>query len=469
VARGWARGWAGARVAGRVGGRAMIERFALADELTCYYDRSSEPANVHLEVRVPGLLDPAAIRAAVSAVLTSQPRIMARRRPATWQRDYHWEFPAPATTDPVVTTDYADQDGLDRQRDAFLSWSPPLDVAPPLRFLVASGPGGDCLILNAHHAAFDGLSCLRLLREVAGLYQPGRNNAQPVAGVSSAPGGSDAEPVPRTAGAAPVVPGVQRGDHPAGRSATAGRTWPAARIAPGRGGTPGRPGYGAYLMTWGGLAVSRPPRAAGLRVNDLLITALMLTISDWNEARGGSRDQIKITMPVGDKAQAGSDGRWANLSRLTTVAARVPAGTLPGELAADVARQTRAAKDRPGPQLDLASRVLAAVPMPVTVKNLLLRSALRFAGPLLCDTSLVSNLGVVPALTFGTMAAAEAWFSTSAHMPRGLSLGAVTAGGALRLTFRYRRALMSGADAAEFGGRYLKALDQLAGQEAVGR
>jgi len=444
----------------------MIERFALADELTCYYDRPSEPANVHLEVRVPGLLDPAAIRAAVSAVLTSQPRIMARRRPATWQRGYHWEFPAPATTDTVLIADYADQDDLDRQRDAFLSWSPPLDVAPPLRFLLSSGPGGDCLILNAHHAAFDGLSCLRLMREVAACYQTDRKDAQPAAGEGPVPGGSGAEAVQ---GAAPAVPAVQPGDKPAGRSATGSRPWPAARITPGPGGAAGRPGYGAHLMTWGGPAVSTPPRPAGLRVNDLLITALMLTISDWNGARGGSRDQIKITMPVGDKAQAGSDGRWANLSRLTTVAARVPAGTLPGDLAADVARQTRAAKDRPGPQLDLASRVLAAVPVPVTVKNLLLRSALRFAGPFLCDTSLVSNLGVVPALTFGTMASAEAWFSTSAHMPRGLSLGAVTAGGALRLTFRYRRALMSGADAAEFGGRYLKALDQLAGQEAVCR
>ncbi len=72
-------------------------------------------------------------------------------------------------------------------------------------------------------------------------------------------------------------------------------------------------------------------------------------------------------------------------------------------------------------------------------------------------------------LTFGATPATEVWFSTSAHMPRGLSLGAVTAGGALRLTFRYRRALMSGTDAAEFAATYAKALDQFAGQEAVRR
>src|SRR5207244_3998631 len=126
-------------------------------------------------------------------------------------------------------------------------WSPPLDVAPPLRFLVASGPGGGCLILNAHHAAFDGLSCLRLMREVAACYQPDLKNAQRAAGEGPVPGGSGAEPV---RGAAPAVPAVQPGDEPAGRSATGSRTWPAARIAPGPGGAAGRPGYGAHLMTW---------------------------------------------------------------------------------------------------------------------------------------------------------------------------------------------------------------------------
>ncbi len=170
---------AGERPIGRLGGRSVIERFALADELTCYYDRASEPANVHLEARVPGRLDPAAVLAAVSDVLASQPRIMARRRPASWQRGYYWEFPAVPAADPVLTSaGYAGQEDLDRQRDAFLSKSPSLDGAPPLRFLLASGSGGDCLILNAHHAAFDGLSCLRLMREVAAAYRADARGAE---------------------------------------------------------------------------------------------------------------------------------------------------------------------------------------------------------------------------------------------------------------------------------------------------
>ena len=110
-----------------------------------------------------------------------------------------------------------------------------------------------------------------------------------------------------------------------------------------------------------------------------------------------------------------------------------------------------------------------AAPLPVAVKRLLVRAALRVAGPLFCDTSLVSNIGVVDELAFGNGRAAEVWFSTSAHMPRGLSLGAVTAGGRLRLAFRYRHALFSSADAAEFATRYVKVLDEFTGQEAARR
>jgi len=116
--------------------------------------------------------------------------------------------------------------------------------------------------------------------------------------------------------------------------------------------------------------------------------------------------------------------------------------------------------------LGLALRILAAAPVPVACKQMILRTALRSAGSLICDTSLVSNLGQIEAPGFDAITATELWFSTSAHMPRGLSLGAVTAGGSLRLTFRYRRALFSASDAAEFAARYAKALDQVASPEA---
>ncbi len=113
------------------------------------------------------------------------------------------------------------------------------------------------------------------------------------------------------------------------------------------------------------------------------------------------------------------------------------------------------------------SRALTAVPCPAAVKNAALRAGLRAAGPVLCDTALLSNLGQVPPPAFGDLSASEVWFSTSAHLPRGLSVGAASSAGRLRLTFRYRHALLSGADAADFAGRYGKALDQLVSAKAA--
>lgn len=193
----------------------------------------------------------------------------------------------------------------------------------------------------------------------------------------------------------------------------------------------------------------------------------MITIAGWNEDHGRKPGTIKITMPVGDQAQAGSGGRWANTSRLTSVTARVDAGLVVTDLLADVAAQTRYAKENPGPQVDIFCRTLAAAPVPVGFKERLLHMVLGLAGSFLCDTCLISNLGVVPAIAFGGATASALWFSTFAHMPRGLSVGALTVDGALHLSFRYRRALLSDSAAAEFAARYTGALDRLTPVEAA--
>jgi len=58
------------------------------------------------------------------------------------------------------------------------------------------------------------------------------------------------------------------------------------------------------------------------------------------------------------------------------------------------------------------------------------------------------------------------WFSTSAHMPRGLSVGAITVDGRLQLCFRYRRALLDDAAAGEFAAMYAAVLSRLSAGEA---
>jgi hypothetical protein len=451
-------------------GSRATEPFAVADELTCYYDRPGEPANVHLEVRLPGRVDQDLLRASVAALLDAEPGLLARRAGCgRWQRRYRWEFPARPDADPLLVSAYADQPELDRQRDAFVSLPPPLDSAPPFLLLLASGPYGDHLLLNAHHARFDGLACVRLLAELGAAY--GRQaGGPPAAGRHHGPGaGGDGHP-----GAArhDLREPAGRPDRP-GQGSRPGRpawrlTGPVTRIAAGEGldRRQAAPGYGACLLTCEGRAVADAARGAGASVNDVLITALMLTIADWNasrqpSARPATPGLIRITMPVGDRAQAGPGGAWANRSRLAAVAARPGAGTGAAALLAEVARQTAVAKRAQGPQVDAVSSMLTALPWPAVAKHRALRAALRIAGPALCDTALFSNLGQVAPPAFGDLTACEIWFSTSAHMPRGLSAGAVSSGGRLRITFRYRRALLSATDAVEFACRYAHALDQL--------
>ena len=456
--------------------------FGTADELSCYYDAPTEPCNVHIEVRVPGHLEEAALRRATEAALAEQPRALVRRaRGGWWRRSYAWEVPRRPDLDPLSATTWADERELAQRRMQFLAASPPLDSSPPVRLLLAAGPGEDCLILNAHHAALDGISCLELLLGVARHYQGAADPAAGSAALAADPAALAADPAALaadTAALAAAVPAparhstgpvAPRPDGP-GRPARARSLLPrpAARIAaelasdPGRG-PADRSGYGFRLITCE--RVPRAPRTGtGPRatVNDLLIAALIVAIGRWNASHGRSRDQIRITMPVNARAP-GQDGAAGNLSRLTAVTARPPAqgGDL-RPLIANVAAQTLAAKNRPGPQVEPLSQALAAAWCPAAVKHRLLRLALRTAGPLICDSSLVSNLGIVAdPPRFGPAPATHLWFSTSAHMPRGLSVGAITLSGKLHLCLRYRHALFSEPAAARFADAYAAALSDI--------
>jgi len=423
--------------------------FGIADELSCYYDAPAEPCNVHLEVRVPGHLDSRVLREATAAALAAQPRALVRRAPRAWWRRYAWEVPGRPDCDPVSTAAWAGDDELSRVRARFLSAAPPLRSSPPLRVLLAAGPGEDRLILNAHHAALDGLSGLELLRSVAEHYPGGAAGDDPPA--------TPPRVFPRA-----EPPGVGPAVRHAARQGRAARI--AADRTPGR--TAGLPGYGFVLLP--GRPVPAGHRADGGTVNDVLIAGLVLAVARWNGAHGRPAGLIRITMPVNARPE-GQAGAAGNLSRLTAVSVPAPPGGSDlGRLVADVGAPTPAAKLEAGPQVDPASRALAAAWWPPAAKRAVLRLALRTAGPLLCDTSLVSNLGVAGPLRFGTADVTDMWFSTSAHMPRGLSVGAVTAGGRLHLCLRYRRALFSEPSAARFAGLYATALENLTSQGGSG-
>lgn len=445
--------------------------FGVADELTCYFDVPAEPCTVHIEVGVRGRVDSEALRLAASGALAAHPRAMVRLAAGGWwQHRRHWEQTPLPDVDPVAVTTWADEEELGRERARFLGFSPPLDCSPPVRILLAAGPGEDRVILNGHHAALDGLSCLDLLGSISQHYQQATG-----AGQAQAPVQPATRPA-RPAWPAAPTPGEPTPFEPthAGPRTLAALPRPAARIVPDlegddpeRGGD--RPGYGFRLLVLPVPAIARTRQQPHPTVNDVLLTALIVAIARWNASHGRPGGQIRITMPISTRPH-GVSGAVGNLSRLAAITASVPADGQPlRPLLADVAAQTRWAKDHAGPQVDPVSHALALAPGPPAVKGLMLRLALRTAGPLLCDTSLVSNLGsVADPPRFGHEPATGMWFSTYAHMPRGLSVGAVTIGGQLHLCLRYRRALFGEPAASDFANAYTAALGDVTNDATAG-
>jgi NRPS condensation-like uncharacterized protein len=464
--------------------RASGAPFSVLDELSCYHDDATEPNNVHLEIRLHGHLDAAALRAATEAALAALPRARFRRaRHHALTRRYRWELPARQDCDPVSVTSWKDEADLAGQRTRFLNRRVPLDVSPPLRLLLAAGPTGDCVILAAHHAALDGFSCLELLREIARGY-PARADQRespgaPDGGPHGPPEAARRHPLrparPGPGGRTPRAPAASPPRRPAPRHAGPRqgkrRTWHGTtRIAADVIGGD-RSGYGYLLMPALDLAVLQAFRSRSqATVNDLLICALIVTIAEWNGAHGRPADRIKITMPINARPE-GQEAAIGNLSRLDVVCApwSPPAGDA-GRLLSLVALQTQAAKgggpgaERPaGPGPDLVSRVFTALWLPAEVKRWLVRSALRTVGRAVVDTSLVSNLGsVADPPHFGSAEVVQMAFSTAAHMPRGLSVGAITVRGQLQLCLRYHQALLDDDAAGRFAQCYGKAVSELA-------
>ena len=455
--------------------------FGLIDELNCYYDTPDEPNNIHLEVQAAGTLDDSALRQALAGALAAAPRARARMTAGhALRRRYTWEFPPVPDVDPLTRAVWSDENELAAARTRFLASPPPLGTSPPVRLLLASGPGTSCVILNAHHAAMDGMSSLELLRDIAGRYRaiagdPACPGPSPIssgtassgtassgtassstassgtASLSTASSGS----VPESAGPA-LPPAPRRG------RVRALLPRPAARIAPDRERRERLGGCGLRLLPVPGI-----PRAPGATVNDTLIAALIVTISRWNAAHrrppGGITSAItrpiRITVPVNVRGP-GVRGVAGNHSRIATVTAdpRTASGDL-SLLLAEVTRQTSAL--RQARQRRASAGILGRAPgwCPVALKRLAVRFALRVAGRVVCDTCMLTNLGNIADPPWsGHRGPVRMSLTGPAHMPRGLSVGALTADGQLQLGFRYRHALFDDAAAARFTAGFAAAL-----------
>jgi NRPS condensation-like uncharacterized protein len=456
--------------------------FDLIDELSCYYDTPAEPNNVLSEVLVPGAIDYPTLRRAVAGALAATPRARVRMAAGgAFRRHYTWEFPPVPSIDPLSHTTWSDEQELLAARVRFMASSPSLRTSPPVRLLLATGPDASCVMLNAHHAAMDGISCAELLRDIAECYRALTANSAragtsadwtpraplpPLPPLPLLPAGS---PTPAGSSTPPGPPGLRAQDPaPQSRRRSRMREWVCAvrrhfvaRIAPepGRGNRRAR-GDGCGLRL---LLVPSVPKQSGATVNDALVTALIATISRWNAAHRRPPATIRVTVPVNVR-EPGLRGAAGNHTRTATVVAdpRTASRDLPLLIAA-VAGQTSVIRQAGRQRASAGPVGLAPGWCPVVLKRLAVRIALRGLGSLVCDTSMLSNLGNVPDPPWSAPGRpVRMAMSSPVHMPRGLSVGAMTADGQLQLCFRYRYALFDDAAAARFVATYAAALDELA-------
>jgi NRPS condensation-like uncharacterized protein len=437
-------------------GQLPCSPFGLIDELSCYYDTAAEPNNELFEVQLPGAIDYPTLRRAVAGALAAAPRARGRMAAGhALRRRYTWEFPAAPDIDPLSQTTWSDERELAVIRVGFMASSPPLRTSPPIRLLLASGPDASCVMLNAHHAAMDGMSCVEFLRDIAARYRAIAGD--PPHALTSAhwrpesPGPLDA-PEPRS-------PRSPLGPAPLPQSSgpvRAVRRYLVARIAPERERRERRDGSGLRL-----LLVPAVPRRHGATVNDLLVAALIATISRWNAAHRRPPAAIRITVPVSVR-EPGLRGVAGNHTRIATVTADPWTAADLSELLAVVTRQTSALRQAGRQRASAGPLGLAPGWCPVGLKRLAVRTALRGLGRFVCDTTMLTNLGNVPDPPWsGSGRPVRMAVAGPARMPRGLAVGAMTADGQLQLSFRYRHALFDEAAGARFVTLYAAALDEL--------
>lgn len=452
------------------------QRLTAIEELDYLLDRPWEPNLVLWELHSHGHLDRDLLTGALTAALGSDSG--ARRRLAAtprWGRRLYWrQSPVPGPYAPaadgaslLTVAEWRTPAELEALRQRLFAWPIALEQAV-VRVVLAIGPEYDALILQVHHTAFDGISSLRLLTGITRAY---RDQAGPAPRLHSVP----KVPLPP----APLAPASTPARHdppsPAGRAAPRvapklvtwahRRTWPGTvtRIAP-QAGQPDRPGYGFVLVE--DTVARREANGPGPRptVNDLLVAALSLTIDRWNTAHGRASGQISVTIPVNGRTAGPHWEGPGNLSRLIRVVTSPAQRANPDILLTSVAAQTRTAREqgRVGGS-DALSRLLATAWAPVPVKRRAARLVRDLAAPVITDTSMVSNLGVLAdPPTFDGRGTDQVWLASPCPMPRGLSVGALTIAGRLYLSVRYRLALMDQAAAEDFMACFRAAIAELA-------
>ncbi|MFP5376793.1 MAG: hypothetical protein ACLGIO_08440 [Acidimicrobiia bacterium] len=384
-------------------------------------DPEDSPWSVHAEARVAGVLDDERMAGALAAV-TGDGGVLS-----------------------VVHC--ADAAAVDAAREQLQALAVPL-APPPLRVVLAHGPGGDVVMANVNHAAADGPGALQVLEAVAGAYA-GRPGTPALDFLATHD--------------VPVRPSVTHPKALAYRYRTRlerVRDALARPVLPCPDGSSGATGHGCLRV-----AVEAPDAASLAtlgdrdRDNDVLVAALHRAVAVWNADHGRSGGRICVLVPVDLRTRPWPPEVVGNLSVTARIATDPGDRATPTEaLRAVVAQTTRNIRTRTGTALidaldrhgllPLWARQSVIVLQPLTANRRLDSAVLAYVG----------RLDDPPSFGPGAGETTEVWVSAPARTPHGLSVGGAVVDGRLHLMFRYPRRLFDEAAARRFAQAYVAQL-----------
>ncbi|HEX2273202.1 MAG TPA: hypothetical protein VHG90_04950 [Acidimicrobiales bacterium] len=432
--------------------------FTVVDDIVHHLDTPLEAWSIETEVAVEGRLDDDRLRQAVGEALARHPMARARCIPARGtERSYTWELTEAPDLDPLVVVDCPDDAALGTLRDRLQSLSVPLAESPPLRMRLAHHPGGDRLMLNANHAAFDGFGCVRLLQSIGRAYT-GDDDPQPDVDLA------DARDVERHLSADDSTVRLERLKTLADKLRDLAEA--PARVAP-----EGGEEEAGYRIVHRSVPPEGAQRLSEIdhpgTVNDVLMAGLHLAIAAWNAEHGTNTGRVSVLMPMNLRPKEWSQEVVTNFVLMTRVSTTPADRISPSATLAAITGQTEHVKQwgTGASAIELLGR---SARLPLWMKQSI-SPLLRLTGNRLVDTALLSNLGKIPdPPAFGSDAGPTTglWFSAPARLPCGVSIGTASLGGALHLSVRVRRPLL-GPDASQrFTDTFVAELARLAGVPA---
>ncbi|HWH11212.1 MAG TPA: condensation domain-containing protein [Solirubrobacteraceae bacterium] len=424
------------------------------DQALFHLDQGPTPWSCHFELRVPGRLDDARVRAAARAAANRQPiaraRLAAHRRR---DRRLYWEIPDQIDDVPVEVVDCDDDADADRARSALIGRRVDLTAGPPFALTLAHRPGGDSLIMNLSHVAGDGTSGVLLLASIAHAYRVGDSEQQSHQNHQVGDSEQQSHQNHQVGEVAALQAELAGRPRRTGKRDKRPRPTALVKVTGGRPGTIGS-GFRQLRFDAAETAAITGRRASGVTLNDVLLGSLAVAIRRFNDAAGADPATVSLLMPIDLRQPGRAEQIVSNVffSVPVAVLADEQSDLIDAQLAVAPRAASIKAKRLGGELLDIPAMIGR---WPVGIVHVLARVLLFLAARVTAgaDAAVVTNVGRVDApLDFGPGAgsATELWITPPVQIPPGIGIGASTINGQLSLALRYGLAQFDAVGAQRF-------------------